>query len=87
MLDHLSKRLKTVVKGKDLIYFGPSSASLIPSSSLEAILLEESNDTENHVELLLKPILPFISMDFDCVFSNSVNTAKEAGLIMPPKSA
>ena len=85
MLDHLSKRLRTAVKGSELIYFDPSSASLIPSSNLESFLLEERNDTENHGELLLKPILPFISMDSYCVFSNSVNMAEEAGLIMPPK--
>ena len=85
MLDHFSKRLRIAVNGSKTIYFDLSSASFIPSSKLESFMLEERNDAKNHGELLLKPILPFIPMVFDCVFSNSVNMAEEAGFIMPPK--
>ena len=85
VLDHFSKRLRIAVNGSKTIYFDPSSASFIPSSKLESFMLEERNDAKNHGELLLKPILPFIPMVFDCVFSNFVNMAEEAGFIMPPK--
>ena len=86
VLDHSSKRLRTAVKGSEPIYFDPSSASFISSSRLESFMVEERNDAKNHGELLLKPILPFIPMVSNCVFSDTVKTAEEASLIMPPKS-
>ena len=86
MLDHSSKSLRTAVKGSEPIYFDPSSASFVPGSKLESFMLEERNDEENHGEFLLKPILPFIPMVSNYVFSDTVKTAEEAGLIMPPKS-
>lgn len=86
VLDHFSKRLRIAVKGLEPIYFDPSSASFSSSSRLESFMLEERNDAENHGELLLKPILPFIPMVSDCVFSNTINTVEKVGLIMPLKS-